>query len=198
MSDSLWPHGLQHARPPCLSPTPGVYSNSCPLSWWCHPTNSSSVVPFSSHLQSFPASGSFLMSLFFLHIRWPKYWSFSFSVSPSNEYSGLIYLMPNLSLLWFSSWDYPKEMHVHTHTQTNVSQYWYQGPNKDQRSAGEHSETILFVPLVSELHLYFSHGDKFISLWLPWVTTHSAKLWPLFWRWYNLLNTQISFYTIGS
>ena len=59
VSNSLWPHGLQHARPPCPSPTPGVYSNSCPLSWWCHPTISSSVIPFSSHLPSFPASGSF-------------------------------------------------------------------------------------------------------------------------------------------
>ena len=59
VSDSLWPRGLQHARPPCPSPTPGVYSNSCPSSRWCHPTISSSVVPFSSHLQSFPASGSF-------------------------------------------------------------------------------------------------------------------------------------------
>ena len=65
MSDSLRPHGLQHTRPPCPSQTPGVYSNSCPLSWWCHPTISSSVVPFSSHLQSFPALGSFPMSRFF-------------------------------------------------------------------------------------------------------------------------------------
>ena len=65
MSDSLRPHGLQHSRPPCPSPTPWVYSNSCPLSWWCHPTISSSVIPFSSHLQSFPASGSFQMSQFF-------------------------------------------------------------------------------------------------------------------------------------
>ena len=62
MSDSLQPHGLQHAMPPCPSPTPGVYSNSCPLSLWCHPTISSSVVPFSSRLQSFPTSGSFQMS----------------------------------------------------------------------------------------------------------------------------------------
>ena len=62
MSDSLRPHGLQHARPPCPSPTPGVYPNSCPLSQWCHPTISSSVVPFSSCPQSFPASGSFPMS----------------------------------------------------------------------------------------------------------------------------------------
>ena len=59
MSDSLHPHELQHARPPCPSPTPRVYSNSCPLSQWSHPTISSSVVPFSSNLQSFPASGFF-------------------------------------------------------------------------------------------------------------------------------------------
>ena len=65
VSDSLWPHGLQHTRPPCPSPTPGVYPNSYPLSWWCHPTISSSVVPFFSRLQSFPASGSFQMSQLF-------------------------------------------------------------------------------------------------------------------------------------
>ena len=65
MSDSLWPHGLQHARPPCPSPTPGVHPNSCPLSHWCHPTISSSVIPFSSCPQSFPASGSFQVSQFF-------------------------------------------------------------------------------------------------------------------------------------
>ena len=63
--DSLWPHGVQHSRPSCPSPIPRAYSNSCPLSWWCHPTISSSVIPFSSCLQSFPASGSFLMSQFF-------------------------------------------------------------------------------------------------------------------------------------
>ena len=65
MSDFLQPRGLQHARPPCPSPTPGDYPNSCPLSQWCHPTISSSLVPFSSHLQSFPASGSFQMSQLF-------------------------------------------------------------------------------------------------------------------------------------
>ena len=65
MPDSLWPHGLQHASLPCPSPTPEVYSNSCPLSPWCHPTISSSVIPFSSHLQSFPASGAFPVSQFF-------------------------------------------------------------------------------------------------------------------------------------
>ena len=65
VSDSLWPHEWQHTRPLCPSPTPGVYSNSCPLSQWCHPTISSSVIPFSSRLQSFPASGSFPTSQFF-------------------------------------------------------------------------------------------------------------------------------------
>ena len=65
MSDSLWPHGLQHTRPPCPSPTPRVYSDSCPSHWWCHPTISSSVIPFSSCLQSFPTSGSFPVSQFF-------------------------------------------------------------------------------------------------------------------------------------
>ena len=86
MSDSLWPHGLQHARPPCS----GVSSSSCPLNWWCHPTISSSAMLFSFCLQSFPASGSFLM-------RWKKYWSLSFSLNPSNKYSGFI----SLRIDWF-------------------------------------------------------------------------------------------------
>ena len=64
-SSSLRPHGLQHAKLPCSSPTPRAYSNSCPSSWWCHPTISSSVVPFSSCLQSFPTSGCFPVSQFF-------------------------------------------------------------------------------------------------------------------------------------
>ena len=65
MSDSLWPHRLQHANISHPSPAPGAYSRSCPLSWWCHPTTSSSVIPFFSRLQSFPASGSFPISQFF-------------------------------------------------------------------------------------------------------------------------------------
>ena len=89
MSYSLWPHGLQHTRFFCPSPTPRACSNSCPLSQWCHPTISSSAISFSFHPQSFPESGSFSNESI-LPIRWPKYWSFSFSISPSNEYSGLI------------------------------------------------------------------------------------------------------------
>ena len=91
VSDSLRPHGLQHARPPCPSPSPGACSNSCPLSWWCHPTVSSSVVPFSYLPSSFPSIRVFSNeSVLFKWVRWPKYWSFSFSISPSNEHSGLI------------------------------------------------------------------------------------------------------------
>ena len=78
MSDSLRPHESQHARPSCPSPTSGVYSNSCPLSWWCHPAFSSSVVPFSSCPQS-PPSIRVFSNESTRRMRWPKYWSFSFS-----------------------------------------------------------------------------------------------------------------------
>ena len=95
MSDSLRPHWLQHTRPPCPSTVSGAYSISCPSSRWCHPTISSSVIPFSLCLQSILASESFPESV--LPIMWPKYWSFSLSISPSNEYSGLISFRMN----WF-------------------------------------------------------------------------------------------------
>ena len=88
MSDSLRPHELQPTRPPCPSPAPGVYSNSCPSSWWCHPSISSSVIPFSFHLQSFPASGCFPMSQFFA--SGGQSIGASASACPSNEYSELI------------------------------------------------------------------------------------------------------------
>ena len=85
---TLWFCRLQHARLPCPSPSPGVSSDSSPLSWWCHPTISSSVVPFSSYPQSFRIRVFHSESV--LCIRWPEYWNFSFSISFSNEYSGLI------------------------------------------------------------------------------------------------------------
>ena len=144
VSNSLWPHGLQHTRLPCSLPSPGACSNSSPLSQWCHPTISSSVVSFSSCLLPFPASGSFLTSWHFasgsqrirvtsknewvlpgncfcccfnefflkkiklyhyksfsneaaVRIRWPKYWGFSSSISPSSDYSGLI----SIKIDWF-------------------------------------------------------------------------------------------------
>ena len=96
MSDSLWPHGLQHARLPCPSLSLGACSNSCPLSQWCHPTISPSAIPFSSCLQSFPASGAFQ----WVSSSHQVAKDCSFSLSPSNEYSGLIYFrMDWLNLL---------------------------------------------------------------------------------------------------
>ena len=95
MSDSLWPHGLQHARLPCPSPTPRACSNSCPLSRWCPPTISSSIVPFSSRLQSFPASGSFQWVSSSHQVA--KVLELQLQHSPSNEYSGRI----SLKIDWF-------------------------------------------------------------------------------------------------
>ena len=90
VSDSLWLHGLQHARPLCPSPTPGPYSNSCPLSRWCQPIISSTVIHFSSHLPSFPASGSFQISQLLASGGQNIGVLAIASVSLSNEYSGLI------------------------------------------------------------------------------------------------------------
>ena len=89
-SDFLWPHGLQHSRLLCPSPSPGAYSNSCPLSRWCHPTISSSVVPFSSCPQSFPASGSFQMSQLFTSAGQSIGTSASASVLPINMQDWLL------------------------------------------------------------------------------------------------------------
>ena len=88
MSSSLRPHESQHARPPCPSPSPGVHSDSCPSSQWCHPAISSSAIPFSSCPQSLPASVFSNEST--LRMKWPKYWSFSLSIIPSKEIPGLI------------------------------------------------------------------------------------------------------------
>ena len=96
VSDSLWPHGLQHARLPCPSPTLRAYSNSCPSSWWCHPTISSFVVPFSFCLQSFPASGSFPMSQLFA--------SGSQSIGDSASASGLPMNIPDWFPLGWTGW----------------------------------------------------------------------------------------------
>ena len=100
VSDSLRPHEPQHTRFACPSPTPGAYSNSCPSCQSCHPTISSSVVPFSSYLQSFPASGSFQMSWF--SASGAQSTGISFSISPSNEYSGLMLTKRMLWILRFS------------------------------------------------------------------------------------------------
>ena len=147
VSDSLWSHGLQHPRPPCPSPTPRVYPNSCPLSRWHHPTISSSIVPFSSHLQSSKTPGIRVFSNeSVLCIRWPKYWSFSLNISPSNEHSGLIsFRMDWLDLLAVQGirksllqhhsskasilWAQPSsQSNSHIHTWPLVKPYPWDGP----------------------------------------------------------------------
>ena len=124
VSNSLRPHGLQHARLPCPSPIPEACSNSCPLSWWCHPTTSSSVVPFSSLLHSFPASGSFPMNQFFISGGQSIGISASASVPPVNiqdwfplELTGLALLslekknvVLNWSKLYIWYWVYPSTL----------------------------------------------------------------------------------------
>ena len=121
MSDSLQPHGLQHTRLPCPSPSPGVSSNSCPLSQWCHPTISSSVTLFCP--QSFPTS--VFSNESGLHIKWPKYWSFS--ISP--EYSELISLQSKGLSRIFSSTTVQKHnslalSFLYSPTLTSVHNYW--------------------------------------------------------------------------
>ena len=114
MSNSLW---LQHARFPCPSPSPGVCSNVCLLSQWCHPTISSSVIPFSSCLHSLQYQVYSSESA--VHIRWLMYWSFSFSVLPSNEYSGLT----SFRIYWFDHLavqETLKSLHQHHSSKASV------------------------------------------------------------------------------
>ena len=111
MSNSLWPHESQHARPPCPSPTPGVYINSCPSSRWCHLAISSSVVPFSSCPQALPASGSFPMSQLFTWGGQSTGVSTSASVLPMNTqdwsplgWTGLVDLKCGVSFCYTAKW----------------------------------------------------------------------------------------------
>ena len=133
MSDSLRPHGLQHARPPCPSPTPRVYSNSCPLSRWCHPTILSYVIPFSSHLPSFPALGSFQMSQLFASGGQSIGVSASASVLPMNtqdwspsEWTGWISLQSKGLTRVFSNTTVQKHQFFSGQlpSQSNSHDYW--------------------------------------------------------------------------
>ena len=135
MSDSLQPHGLQQARLPCPSPTPGAYSNSCPSHRWCHPTISSSVIPFSSLLQSFPASGSFPGSQFFISDGQRIGVSASASVLPVNiqdwfplGWTGLISLLSKEFSRVFSNTTVQKHqflaLSLYGPTLTSIHDYW--------------------------------------------------------------------------
>ena len=151
MSDSLWLHEPQHARPPCPSPTPRVHPNPCPLCWWCNPTISSSVVPFSSCPQSFPASGSFLVSQFFAS-RGQKSWSFN--ISPSNEYSGLI----SFRIDWF---DLAVQGTLKVFSNTTVQKHQFS------------VLTFLYSPTLTSIHDYWKK-HSFDKTDLCWQSNVSA------------------------
>ena len=146
VSNSLQPHGLQHNRLPCPSPTPEVYSNSRTSCRWCHLTIPSFVMPFSSLLQSFPASGSFSNESV-LCINWPKYLSFSFSISPSNEYSGLIsFRMDWLDLLAVQE----------THKSSPTPQF---------KSINSSVLSFFYSPALTSIHDYWkNHSFDFMDL----------------------------------
>ena len=131
VSCSLQPHGLQHARPPYPSPTPKVYSNSSPLSWWCHPTVSSSVILL---LPSIFSSIRVFSNESVLCIRWPNYWSFSFSISPT-LLAQFVENLPAMQETWvrFLGWEDPLEKEMAAHS--NVLAWripWTEEPSESQ------------------------------------------------------------------
>ena len=187
MSYSLRPHGLQHARLPSPSPTPRTFSNSC-SSQQCHPTISSSVVPFSSWLQTFPASGSFPMSQFF-ESGGQTIGAEAFSVSPSNEYSAPI----SFSLDWFgilavqgtlkSSKASPAPQHhsskasilLHSAfwaTLTTICDYW-KNHNFDSTELCQQKMSLLFN-MLSRMVITFLPRNKHLLIW--WLQSPSAVI----------------------
>ena len=158
MSDSFWPHGLQHARLPCPSPTPRACSNSCPWSRWCHPTVSSSVIPFCSHLQSFPASGSFAKSQFFASGGQSIAVSASASVLPMNiqdwfplGWTGLIsWQSKGLSRVFSNTAVQKHQFNQGRRLHQNQNFFWHFFPN--------HSVVLLLN--VYRAHHFFSKKKK--------------------------------------
>ena len=153
-SDSLLPHGLQHTRLPCPSPTPGACSNSCPLSWWCHPTISSSVVPISSCLQSFPASGSFQMSQFFTSggqsIRVFKWVSSSHQVAKVLEFQ-----LQHQSFQWIFRTDFLEDGLVGSPCNPRDSQE--SSPTPQFKSIKSTVLSFLYSPTLTSIHDYWKN-----------------------------------------
>ena len=158
MSDSLRPHESKHARPPCPLPTPGVYSNSCPSSWWCHPAISSSVVPFSSCPQSLPASGSFPMSQLFAWGGQSTGVSASASVLPMNT--------QDWSPLGWTGW---------ISLQSKGLSIDYSLQNSDHSvNSGQISDFYNFIVLMGPVHLPVADRHsvtllRFLLLCIVWV-----------------------------
>ena len=166
MSNSLWPHGLQYTRLPCPSPSPGVYSNSCPLSQWCHPIF---CHPLLLLLLIFPSIRVFTNESAFC-IRWPKYWSFTFSISPSSEYSGLI----SFRIDWFdlAVQGILKSLLQHHYSKTLVLQH-----------------SVFFMVQLS--HLYMTTGKTIaLTIW-----TFVGKVMSLL---FNMLSRLVTAFLPGS
>ena len=178
MYDSLWPQGLQHARLPCPSTTPGIHSNSCPFSWWCHSTISSSVVPFSSHLQTFPASGFFPVSQFFALGGQSIGVSASASVLPMNiqhwfplGWTGWISLQSNRDsqesspILHFKSINSSALIFLYSPILTSIHDYWKNHSLTRWTSVGK-GMSLLFN-MVSRLVIAFLPRSKLLLIsWL--------------------------------
>ena len=169
MCNSLWLHRLQHNRLPCPSLSPRVCSNSCPLSQWCHPTISSSATLFSSCSQSFPASGFFFSNESVLLIRWPKYWSFSFSISPFNEYSGLIsFRLDWLDLL--SVQETLKSLLQHHNSKASIlrcSAFFMVQPSHPYMTTGKTIAFTLRTLTDKVMSTFFNTLSRFVIVFLP-------------------------------
>ena len=164
MFDSFGSHELQRTRLPCPSSSPRVCSKSCPLCWWCYPTISSSVSPFSCR-QSFAAQG--LSNEFAFHIRWPKYWSFSFSNSPSNEDSGLI----SSRIDWFDLLSVQETLKsLFKHNNSKASILWHSAIFVyllHPYMATEKPKLWLYGPLSAKWFLLFNVPSRFVIAFLP-------------------------------
>ena len=167
MPDSMRPHGLQHSRLPCPSPSPGVCPSSCPSNWWCHPNISSSVAPFCC-LQSFPPSGSFPISQYFTSDGQSN-WHFRFSISPSNEYAGLI----SFKIDWFDllavRWTLKSLLQHHSlkasifqHSALFVIQLWHLYMSMERPVV-----LTLWIFISKVMSLLFNTLPRFVITFLP-------------------------------
>ena len=185
MSNSLQPHGQQRANFPCPLLSPGVCSNSCSLSWQCHPIISSSVIPFSSCPQSFPAMRVFSTESV-LCMRWPKYWSFSFNISPSSEYSGMI----SFRIDWFDllaiqgiltsapqleSINSSALSLLYGPTLTSIHDYWKSLALTKQTFVGK-VMSLLFHMLSRFVKAFLLRSKHLL---IPWLVERELILWSL-------------------
>ena len=175
MSDSLWPHESQHARPPCSSPSPGVHSDLRPSSPWCHLAISSSVVPFFL-LPPIPPSIRVFSNESTLHMRWPKYWSFSFSIIPSKEIPGLIsFRMDWLDLLAVQGT--LKSLLQHHSSRASIlrrSAFFTVQLSHPYMTTGKTIYPCL-IPDLGPVYWHFTAGVASLTVWLGNVTRRSWK-----------------------